>query len=239
MLCDAAAASAARHRQQDARPLAVVTLLTYFYWVLTRALVVQALAGGCGEGLCRSCHSAVPASSYLYPPHLSLSLSLSDQDARPPRGRGWRPGRARAVLSEPASPVHAPLILILTLTLTLTPTLTPSLTLSPTLTPSLTLTPTPTFILIPTPTPALALTLALSLTLTRTLTLRYTGAYHIREPRRLAGVAAYKRFTEGGTARQGDSQEGDTGTGAFTFELTAVGNDAFAALRAESSPSFG
>ena len=216
MLCDAAAASAARHRQQDAPPLAVVTLLTYFYWVLTRALVVQALAGGCGEGLRRS---------YYYPthPYRSLSLSLSDQDARPPRGRGGRPGRARAVLSEPASPVHAPLILNLTLTLTLTPTLTP----------------TPTFILIPTPTPALALTLALSLTLTRTLTLRYTGAYHIREPRRLAGVAAYKRFTEGGTARQGDSQEGDTGTGAFTFELTAVGNDAFAALRAESSPSFG
>ena len=80
---------------------------------------------------------------------------------------------------------------------------------------------------------------ALSLTLTLSLTLRYTGAYHIREPRRLAGVAAYKRFAEGGTARQGDSQEGDTGTGAFTFELTAVGNDAFAALRAESSPSFG
>ena len=177
--------------------------------------------------------------TYTHPTYPYRSLSLSDQDAQPPRGRGRRPGRARAVLSEPASPVRAPLILILTLTLTLTPTLTPSLTLSPTLTPSLTLTPTPTFILIPTPTPALALTLALSLTLTRTLTLRYTGAYHIREPRRLAGVAAYKRFTEGGTARQGDSQEGDTGTGAFTFELTAVGNDAFAALRAESSPSFG
>ena len=48
--------------------------------------------------------------------------SLSDQGARPPRGRGRRPGRARAVLSEPASPVHAPLILNLTLTLTLTPT---------------------------------------------------------------------------------------------------------------------
>ena len=110
---------------------------------------------------------------------------------------------------------------------------------NPDLTLSLTLTPTPTLILSPTPTPTLALTLALSLTLTLTLTLRYTGAYHIREPRRLAGVAAYKRFAEGGTARQGDSQEGDTGTGAFTFELTAVGNDAFAALRAESSPSFG
>ena len=133
------------------------------------------------------------------------------------------------MLSEPASPVHAPLILHLTLTLTLTPTPTPSLTL----------TPTPTLILTPTQTPTLALTLALSLTLTLTLTLRYTGAYHIREPRRLAGVAAYKRFAEGGTARQDNSQEGDTGTGAFTFELTAVGNDAFAALRAESSPNFG
>ena len=77
MLCDAAAASAARHRQQDARPTAVVTLLTYLYWVLTRALVVQALAGGCGEGLRRSCYSAVPASTYLYPLHLSLSLFLS------------------------------------------------------------------------------------------------------------------------------------------------------------------
>ena len=72
-----------------------------------------------------------------------------------------------------------------------------------------------------------------------TLTPRYTGAYHIREPRRLAGVAAYKRFAEGGTARQDNAQEGDAVTGAFTFELTAVGNDAFAALRAESSPSFG
>ena len=60
---------------------------------------------------------------------------------------------------------------------------------------------------------------------------QYTGAYHIREPRRLAGVAAYKRFTEGGTAQQEE--------GAFTFELTAVGNDAFAALRPKSSPSFG
>ena len=101
--------------------------------------------------------------------------------------------------------------------------------------------PDPTLILAPTPTPTLALTLtlALRLTLTLTLTLRYTGAYHIREPRRLAGVAAYKRFAEGGTARQDNSQEGDTGTGAFTFELTAVGNDAFAALRAESSPNFG
>ena len=172
--------------------------------------------------------------TYTHPTHpyralsLSLSLSLSDQDARPPRGRGRRPGRARAVLSEPASPVRAPLILNLTLTLIL----------APTLTPSLTLTPTPTFILIPTPTPALALTLAPTPTLTLTLTLRYTGAYHIREPRRLAGVAAYKRFAEGGTARQDDAQEGDAVEGAFTFELTAVGNDAFAALRAKSSPSF-
>ena len=77
MLCDAAAARAARHREQDARPTAVVTLLTCFYWVLTRALVVQALAGGCGEGLRQSYYSAAPASTYLYPPHPSLSLSLS------------------------------------------------------------------------------------------------------------------------------------------------------------------
>ena len=105
--------------------------------------------------------------------------------------------------------------------------LTLTLTLTPTLTLTLTLTRTLTLTLAPTPTPTL------------TLTLRYTGAYHIREPRRLAGVAAYKRFAEGGTARQDDAQEGDAVTGAFTFELTAVGNDAFAALRAESSPSFG
>ena len=60
----------------------------------------------------------------------------------------------------------------------------------------------------------------------------HIGAYHIREPRRLAGVAAYKRFTEGGAAQKEEE-------GAFTFELTAVGNDAFAALRPKSSPSFG
>ena len=97
MLCDAAAASAARHRQQDAPPLAVVTLLTYFYWVLTRALVVQALAGGCGEGLRRS---------YYYPTHpyrsLSLSLSLTRTLALP-EAVGGGPG-VRALCCQ--SPRH-------------------------------------------------------------------------------------------------------------------------------------
>ena len=58
----------------------------------------------------------------------------------------------------------------------------------------------------------------------RTSRHEYTGAWHIREPRRHAGVAAFKSFgPEGGP---------DT----FTFQLTEIGNDRLAAVRPGPAP---
>ena len=104
MLCDAAAASAARHRQQDARPLAVVTLLTYIYWVLTRALVVQALAAAMPGCVGRATRPSLLPPTYTHPtyPYRSLSLSLTRTLALP-EAVGGGPG-VRALCCQ--SPRH-------------------------------------------------------------------------------------------------------------------------------------
>ena len=55
---------------------------------------------------------------------------------------------------------------------------------------------------------------------------RYTGAWYVREPRRLAGTAAFKSFGPEG------------GSDSFTFELTETGSDPLAAEVGRPTDSF-